>query len=373
MNTDIWEFAALDTLFFKESRPMESVGGSELQSAFPPPARTLIGAVRTAVGEALDTDWTRYGRDDRHPLRARIGSPESLAPLSFSGPWLTRAGQRLHAIPLALLFSHDKTAQTRLRPASAPQHCDLGHVCLPEKAKPALAGAGPLEKAFVTPDGLLAFLEGREISAAQIVETKALFSQEERLGIARDNASRVTGDGLLYQTRHVRPHSEAELGLAIGVQGLDDSDLPRRGVARLGAEGRLANWQRKAADTTTLPKRPSSAKGIVLVLQTHALFTGGWLPDGFSAIERDGQRLWQGTLGGISLRIVCAVTGKPVREGGWDLVNHCPRPLQSLVPAGSCYFCEVDGAPDAACKALTGLRIGQDTEYGRGELVVGYW
>lgn len=373
MSTTIWEFTALDTLFFKEARPMESVGGSELQSAFPPPARTLIGAVRSAIGESLDTDWALYARDPHHPLRARIGSPESIAPLSFRGPWLTRAGQRLHAVPLAVLFSEDKTAQTRLRPGSVTQRCDLGRVCLPEKSDPALAGAAPLDKAFVTADGLLAFLEGRAIPAAQIVEAKALFSQEERLGIARDNASRVTEDGLLYQTRHIRPHTGAELGLAIGVQGLDDNGLPEHGIARLGAEGRLASWQRKSINSPLTPKRPSSAKGVVLVLQSHALFSGGWLPDGFVPIERDGQRLWQGTLGNITLRIICAVTGKPVREGGWDLVNHCPRPLQSLVPAGSCYFCEVEGELEVACQTLTGLRIGQDTEYGRGELAAGYW
>ncbi|WP_308874022.1 hypothetical protein [Thiothrix subterranea] len=31
----LWRFKALDTWFFRESRPMESVGGSELLSAFP--------------------------------------------------------------------------------------------------------------------------------------------------------------------------------------------------------------------------------------------------------------------------------------------------------------------------------------------------
>ena len=162
MNTETWEFNALDTLFFRESRPMESVGGSELQSSFPPPARTLIGAVRTSIGEALNTDWKGYASNLQHPLRERIGSPESLGPLTFTGPWLAQAGQRLHAMPLAVLFNAEGK-HTRLQPAAAPQHCDLGHVCLPEKANPSLMGAAPLEKAFVTREGLLAFLECRAV------------------------------------------------------------------------------------------------------------------------------------------------------------------------------------------------------------------
>ena len=169
------------------------------------------------------------------------------------------------------------------------------------------------------------------------------------------------------------PDADADLAIGINVAGLDAQDIPRQGIVRLGAEGRLANWQRKPALAGLQPKRPAQANGLVLLLQTHALFAAGWLPDGFSPIKRKGQTLWQGQINDITLRIVCAVTGKPVREGGWDLVNHCPRALQSLVQAGSCYFCEVDGDLAQTCQALNSIKIGQEQEYGRGELVAGYW
>ena len=42
----------LDTWFFREARPHGSVGNSELGSQFPPPVRTLLGALRTAIGDA---------------------------------------------------------------------------------------------------------------------------------------------------------------------------------------------------------------------------------------------------------------------------------------------------------------------------------
>ncbi|QLQ32192.1 MAG: hypothetical protein HZT40_12035 [Candidatus Thiothrix singaporensis] len=58
--TQTWRFKALDTWFFRESRPMESIGGSELLSAFPPSPRTLSGAVRSVVGEHKQADWQQW-------------------------------------------------------------------------------------------------------------------------------------------------------------------------------------------------------------------------------------------------------------------------------------------------------------------------
>jgi CRISPR-associated protein Cmr3 len=78
---EAWCFEALDTWFFKESRPLEAVGGAQLRSMFPPPARTLIGAVRTALGDAQGVHWPDYAAQANHPLRALMGSPEALGPL----------------------------------------------------------------------------------------------------------------------------------------------------------------------------------------------------------------------------------------------------------------------------------------------------
>ena len=46
-----WRFAAFDSWFFRESRPFDSIGGAQLASHFPPPSRTLAGAVRTSIGD----------------------------------------------------------------------------------------------------------------------------------------------------------------------------------------------------------------------------------------------------------------------------------------------------------------------------------
>lgn len=368
MNKQLWSFAALDTLFFKESRPMEAVGGSELASVFPPPARTLIGAIRTAVGESHKVDWAEYGAGS-HPLRDIIGAPDSLGPLRFTGPYLLSHGERLFPVPCAYLQTADGQ-QTRLTPAKSAIECDLGKVRLPIKMQADLP-AKPLENAFLTFEGLQQFLSGKEIDQSQIRTAATLFAHEERLGIGRDNSTRTTGDGLLYQTRHIRPLHAADLQIGMTVSGLQDPSLPEAGMVRLGAEGRLAAWQRGAVPA--LPVADGSKSGLLLVLLTPALFAGGWLPDGFAAHEEESGRVWLGELAGIRLKLISSVVGKPVREGGWDMVRRAPRPLLSYAPGGSCYFCEVvDGDIGHARSALHGIQLGQETEYGRGEIAVGY-
>ncbi len=368
--TQQWRFSALDTLFFKESRPMEAVGGAQLQSVFPPPARTLIGAIRTAIGEAHQVDWKAYARDEQHPLKALIGSADSLGPLSFTGPFLTKAGQRLFPVPLALLSgtAAGKAEEefTRLEPSAVVTVCDLGAVRLPKIKKP-LPGAKPLENTWITREGFETFLKGELPAAKTIEKPDGLHHSEERLGIGRDNARRTTVDGLLYQTRHVRPRQDIAIG--IHVHGLSSTQVARQGLTRLGAEGRLASWECDAAQV--LPKVYIKNKRVVLVLLTHAQFRQGWLPDGFSQVTLPTQQtVWEGVLHGVSLRLISCVVGKPVREGGWDLVNRLPRTMDSLVPAGSCYFCEVlQGNPSE----LQGRQIGQDTAYGRGEIALGNW
>ena len=380
--TQQWKFSAVDTLFFRESRPMESIGGSQLGSVFPPPPRTLIGAIRTAIGEHRNTDWHDYTYNPENPTRKVMGAPDELAPLSFRGPFVFSQQERLFPVPLAYLQASSVEGkapdQTRLVPSKDPVECDLGKVRLPVKEKADLAGAKPLEGAFVTQKGLMAFLEKKPIHADQIRKLDELIVREPRLGIGRDNKTNVVETGLLYQTCHLRPLAAAGLEIAMTVSGLKDVELPARGAVRLCAEGRIATWELSSTDLKLPPlSKAKGSKGLMLVLLTPALFENGWLPDGFEAqTDEQGSLTWVGTVNGVVLRLISAVVGKPTREGGWDMAKHRPREVISCAPAGSCYFCEVvQGglALDVAQKRLQNQQIGQQQELGRGELAVGYW
>lgn len=392
-----WQFEALDTLFFRESRPIESVGGAQLASRFPPPSRTMAGAVRTAIGEAAGVDWKQFNAGSHHyeELRLAMGDADGFGTLQLGGPYLLNNSEVLYPAPLLLLAKEipDKPSLerkegaigepedeprtshfVRLSPGDTAVNCDLGRVRLPA-LNPPLPGAKTVEDIWLTPAGLEQVLSGGIPDASQVKRKADLFGEEERLGIARDLNRRANVEGLLYQTRHIRPRAGLSVGVEVG--GIAAKWHPDGGAIRLGAEGRLATFRTEAATLRSLAPTSRAGVKVLLVLLTPADFAGDWKPAAFETEQRGDADVWRGEIAGVSITIVAAVIGKAVREGGWDLAQHKPRALRSLVPAGSCYFCEVESAvPDAAQDAVEALqdrRIGMETELGRGEIAAGYW
>lgn len=368
---------ATDTLFFRESRPMESMG--ELSSVFPPPVRTLAGAIRSLIGEASGINWQAYEKDSNHPLRKIIGFSESLGDLKLQGAWLAWEGERLYPAPLHLMKKEDNIYALQL--AKQGIWCDLGKkVRLPQLPNDNARGSKPLENTWLTCAGLEAVLNGGGTpSKAQMKTANDLFAQESRLGIARDNTTRMVKDGLLYQTRHIRP--KAGLSIELDIAGLPDT-MPQNAIIRLGGEGRTASIQTRQC-THKIPKNGNANQkhGIVLYLLTPLPITNtgkDWQPlPSFTREERAEQTVWMGTINGIELELHGAVTGKALREGGWDMANHRPRTVTSLIPAGSVFFCTVKNSnTQAAIKALHNQhiqQIGELTAYGYGHIAVGTW
>ncbi|TVR63992.1 MAG: hypothetical protein EA420_06110 [Candidatus Competibacteraceae bacterium] len=241
-------------------------------------------------------------------------------------------------------------------------------VRLPEKPKDGPPGAKPLEDVWLDGTDLHRVLSGQ--FPEKVYRSSELYDVEPRLGIARNNARRTANDGLLYQTRHLRPRPELSIGVT--VSGIPADSHPECGVIRFGGEGRPS-----AVTVDDAPPRltPLEIHGqnMLLMLLTHADFGGGWLLPGFKPDTQGDVKVWRGQLHGVELMLHSAVLGKAAREGGWDLLRKQPRPVRSLIPAGSVYFCTVTGDARAAATALHGGHVGCDTALGRGELAVGLW
>jgi CRISPR-associated protein Cmr3 len=251
---------------------------------------------------------------------------------------------------------------------------------LPDGDEP--KGSKPLENTWLTQAGLEAVLAGKTPSLekpsqekphtkTQVYFADDLFKQESRLGIARDNATRSVKKGLLYQTQHIRPHND--LSIELDAQGLPDG-MPNHAMIRLGGEGRTASLSLKQTDNT-LPHVTISSTTFALYLLTP-LYGSPCL--GLHRKKAWGdvkQTVWQGELNGIALTLHGAITGKVQRVGGWDMAANKPRPVKSLIPAGSVFFCSVENNQDiqSAINALHNQHIGDFTEYGYGHLAVGVW
>ncbi len=399
-----WRFRALDTWFFRESRPMESIGGSELLSTFPPSPRTMAGAIRSLVGHKHEVvDWKRWRAKDESnkpesyfTLKQRLGGADNYGTLRFSGPWLAKEDktgkvERLYPVPRNIVIKHCKTDDQKVEQVGrmtlgVPRYCDLGEKVrlpvLPDQDQ----GWQFAENYWIPETALRAILAGGICQPGDFVSTADLFERETRLGIARNNLSRSVTEGMLYQTCHIRP--KPAVFIETDVSGLLADDYDTKGVLRLGGEGRGADYSVCDMTQEARPSMPlwggQSGKGIILYLLTPAALTVAdteadkCMPlPGFSAANQKGMSVWTGELNGVALTLHSAVQGMPVREGGWDLANHCPRAVTSFAPAGSVYYLTVDdGNVETAAEALhlTQLPAGNnDLALGRGLVAAGLW
>lgn len=353
-------FTPFDTWFFRESRPHGSVGSSELGSVFPPPVRTLAGALRTLIGDTWHErhggNWRNFSKDSE--LAKVIGFGDDLGPWRLEGPFITLKGKRLYPAPANLMSKQQGHERIYfLLELGKPVHCDLGKVHLPQfPAKvpglQELAGSAPVEGGWLTEAGMQAVLNGQPPQPTDVITTSALFAQEPRLGIGRDNSRKSVQEGLLYQTRHLRLH--ADVGIALHLHNLQDPDLlPASAVIRLGGEGRQAALEVRPDTSSsplvakTLPAQSSRASLYALTPMpcTEGLPAG--IPPGFQALETsEGVRIWRGELHGQRLHILSVTCPRVLREGGWDLASHSARPVQSLLAPGSVLYVETaDGSP----------------------------
>ena len=233
---------------------MGSVGGIAIASMFPPPANTLIGASRTLIGNALETDWSEFARNDWHPSKAIIGDGEQCGTVTFSAPYLkvTLKGTDTRLYP-ALAFWHKDNELHAMTVPEGGVHCDLGNVRLPE-LPPEAIGAKLLENTYVTESGMNRLKQGKLPSSNDLVSVNDLIESEIRLGIARNNKQGSVIEGHLYQTEHVRLKNSdtiTNIRLVVDVNGLPE-DLAKilcsdHHTIRCGGEGRMAQVTNRSA------------------------------------------------------------------------------------------------------------------------------
>jgi len=342
-----YRFSPVDTWFFKEARPMDGFGGTELSSLFPPPVRTLLGALRTAAGDARKVDWGRF--PEAYPdLVERIGDAESYGQIRCRGVFPALDGQTLYPVPQHIVHLDEKSfAKMTIGDAIS---CDLGTVRLPRLPSRGKERYRTFdESVWIDKRDLQKILEGG--IPTKIYKVKDLIARESRVGIGRKNRTRTVEEGKLYMTSHIRPLTGVEILLE--VDGLEE--FVTEGVCRLGGEGRAATYAICEAETIPVPKRPKGkVQGVFFSLLTLAVGVDPLRPLGET--------------------VTSACVGKSVQEGGFDMNRTASRSARSYLPPGSTWFVEM-GAQEAEAfiRAHHETQIGEEQELGRGRIVCGYW
>jgi CRISPR-associated protein Cmr3 len=260
---------------------------------------------------------------------------------------------------------------TRLAPGQSV-YCDLDHT--KELRLPKLVNRiedGDLLAVWLTATGLKQVLAGGQPSGDEIYLTEDLWKEEKRIGIARDNQTRKAEDHHLYTVQHIRPDQELEI--LVYVEGIPDEWHPTGefGIP-LGGEGRSAHVQVLGEEETNqlLEEDFGALPDIVLTGESKIRFTVSLITPGYYENTKDVIRLGPPKIPG---ECVSASIGKVMQLGGWNLKEGRPRPLLSLIPAGSTWFFEISNESKAAVEALHQTLTGDMQEYGMGEIVIGIW
>jgi CRISPR-associated protein Cmr3 len=398
------QFTPMDTWFFRESRPHDAVGASELSSLFPPPVKTLLGAVRTFLGDSMGFNWNvlkdknKINSAEVLHFKSLLGDAENLKPLSVNGAWVCKDGQRLYPVPCYLMHKliDNEYDFIRLEIGDVVE-CDLGKVRLPQLPKlPAnkTPGYKGLEQTWITHEGWQKLLAGgidlpvNTKNKKEIFTAKDLFDKEPRLGIARNNQTRTVIEGKLYQTQHLR--LKEDVYIEIDLKGLHETlrtklPMQKNELLRLGGEGRMAGLTAKN-QYEALPKLKlddNRLKKFILNFITPAYFgeenhQGRMFPENFTPKKNEKEQIisWEGKINDITFIVEAAVIGKVHREGGWNMQDHKPRAVKSYIPAGSAWFCRLDDESltgKEVIEKLNGQCIGEETDWGRGQILIGVW
>ena len=396
MSTTIF-IEPLDVLLFRDGKPFTGGEDHLARSVFPPPPSTVYAAIRSHL---LSHRFGRFeafreGRDVPPELAEEIGSPNDFGTLELRRLLVARkresadAPQRATSVELFYPLPSD-VAEVKgsgqlvlLKPVEQfPVRTNLSpglqHLWL-RRDVPLEAASG-----WLTERGMQRYLEDDAHSsdaffAAEEVFVgdrirEAIFTREERTGIARDRARRSVREGLLYSVEYLRLRPGVGFFAEFGGTKL----LPESGVINLGGDRRPAHYRPARGSDLALGKiaqRIRERRRFKLVLTTPALFEHGWRPGWID------ERTLEGSRNGVRVKLVAVALGKPIAIGGVDLVRQHPKPVHRFVPAGSVYFFELlEGDADAAIRAFHAKSVSESVEtfpetarQGFGHSLIGAW
>ncbi len=299
------EFIPLDKVYFRSGR---EIGFGTGLSLFPPPSPVMRGVLRGIY----------LSENPQFLPRAKRKEKEPSLEIEIKGIFVKYEDEILFPAPLDLY--EPKKEEGILKPCSlvkkeSPSSYPLSHLLKTHQP-------GDKPQGFLAQGQFQDYLEGR---GGDFYPTprRELLVVEEKVGIKRDFASRTTQEEALF--------SQGFLRLKEGVSFVvwyDGPELPQEGMAKLGADGRIAHF-RKIQPQNIQP--PSPSRIFKIYLSTPAIFEKGWLP---SWIGED----FVLKRGPIRAKLIAASVGRAEFYSGWDMAEGRPKPNFKAVPAGSVYY-----------------------------------
>ncbi len=402
-----------DPLIARDGRPFGLGANNRMRCADWLYPSVLAGSVRTVLGKATARDGEAFSKENVTLLKeVAIAGPLPFVNRTIYLPapadcvWFKEEGM-LAGYRSGLLMRGGGGGETE--PGFEPgEGCDIPHQGLVPVVAPQREDAERSKPASVAPrywsvDRMAAWLaeDGAAKTPLKISAQPAKwegylqdFEREQRTHVRIDPATGRAQDGDLYSTCALvlrQRNSMEEIGLAARVEapmGSPYFDVGKniRGWHSVGGERRLAwfdvdeslhdAWMLSREKSDELSKAVASARGLRMVMATHAIFRRGWLPGWLNPENLTGEPPFGH---GLVLRLRAAAVGRWIPISGWNLERGQtgPKPVRRMVPAGSVYYFEVEKGDAAAFLSDLWLQSvcdhEQDRRDGFGLAVWGAW
>jgi CRISPR-associated protein Cmr3 len=335
-----------DPLVVRDGRPNH--GRSESATLRFPYPGTIAGMVRTRIGS------------DERGFFDPAQDLEALRSVAVRGPLLARPDVGVLYVPAPRDAVVTGGVLARLRPIDRPPGAlfDGGLAGTPVGLDPAHAGstrkAAPIPAwwpwdlfaRWLVDPGAIEDADADKVLAGCLGDLTTEGRWHVKLG-----ETWTADEGMLFQARGLRFVTEKwePLAIAVDVDATTTGGRTLRdGIAPAGGERRLARWE--PAPRLSLPSLPDGVRAALreqgprvrvrVVLLTPAIFAAGSTPG-----AGPGQLL--GPRCGVTPKLAAACVPRPETISGWDLAAQRPKRTRRLARAGSVYWIDLEGEPDA--------------------------
>jgi len=382
----------LDVLFFRDARPfgLSSRGSSGL-----PLPQTLVGAVRTALGQVIGCDFERIHESFRceinqprlsirerqacwRKVARQSGVPKWFFGIQVRGPWLTRVrnGDRApseHSSPSKweLLFPAPATIYSFKKSQNRPSEIWVARPLRKEQKLPGWKapreGMRPIWvptrediepwSGFITAGGMQKFLQNEKPDQVDLVRADELFGYDDRTGIAVSPDRLTSEESYIYAADFLALRNNVAFYMEVKLPAEEETTWKSVSFLRWGGEGRHVAVKHLDTPIELPHVVPQKDQKPLLVLTTPGLFEAGWYPQRFQDY------------------LVAAAMPGEVALSGWDLSQRGPKPTRFAAAAGSVYF--LDGLPEKLTEWLSDHKPlsdkPQDRQQGWGCFLQGVW
>ncbi len=342
----------LDVWLFRDGKPFDAHSDHRAQSLFPPYPTVIQGAIRSQ-----ELILKHVNLHDHAQIEATVGTAENYGALKLRGPFIAQSTDRptLYLPQPADAYTVDKTSHT-FRSATPPRA--LATRAIANTPTPCLIGLGekpqkPETGLWLTLADLQRYLAGETVTG---VKGDQLFERETRLGIARQDATRTTEEGMLYEVEFIRLQN----GVGLYVEMAGYAGWPESGLLRIGGEGHGAQFTEvPAIEWPIIPEILPTLFKIYFATPTY--FTHGWQPTN-----------WDKFFTG-NVELVAAAVSRYETIGGFDWASGQHKPARRYVPAGSVYYFRSQGTARLQSHLVQQAITDWGAEIGFGQIIISEW